>query len=107
MKVLMLSEPSYPRHPGGAGKSTHVLAAGLAKRGHILCESREQTELETIDGVHVHRVRLTPPDGYSRAEREKAFAHQLLTYLDHELPTSDIDVVHDSGGFLSFFFRVA
>ena len=106
----MLSEPSYPRHPGGAGKCTHVLATGLVRRGHdlhILCESKEDTELETIDGVQVHRVRLTVPDGCARAEKEKSFALQMLGYLERELPASEIDVVHDSGGFLSYFYRVA
>ena len=110
MKVLMLSEPSYPRHPGGAGKCTHVLAAGLARRGHgvhILCESKEGTEAETIDGVRVHRVPLAAPVGSSRAAREKVFADRMLAYLERELPVSDFDVVHDSGGFLSFFYRVA
>jgi glycosyltransferase involved in cell wall biosynthesis len=110
MKVLMLSEPSYPRHPGGAGKCTHVLAAGLVARGHevhILCECREETERELIDGVQVHRVRLPDPGARSRSEKERMYADRMLEYLEREVRPAVFDLVHDSGGFLSYFFRVA
>src|SRR5262245_28933077 len=110
MNILMLSEASYPRHPGGAGKSSHVLAAGLAARGHevrILCPCEEPTEIETIDGVEVHRVNLSASDGYPRSLREAGMAELLLTHVETHIPVHALEVVYDSGGFLSYLFRVA
>jgi len=110
MNVLFLSEPSYPRHPGGAGKSTHLLAAGMAARGHtarILCESREATEREVIDGVEVHRLSWAELAPVPRQHREAAIAEKILAYLEREIPLASLDLVYDSGGFLSFFFPVA
>ena len=110
MNILMLSEASYPRHPGGAGKSTHVLAAGLAARGHevrILCPCSEPTEIETIDGVEVHRVNLSAADGYPRSLHEAGTAQLLLAHAETHIPVNSLEVVYDSGGFLSYLSRVA
>ncbi|HEY8211985.1 MAG TPA: glycosyltransferase family 4 protein [Myxococcaceae bacterium] len=110
MNVLFLSEPSYPRHPGGAGKGTHILAAGLAARGHtvrILCQCREETTREVIDGVEVHRVNWEELDHSNKQTREAAIAAKLLDYASREIPLPSLDLVYDSGGFLSFFFPVA
>lgn len=110
MNILFFSEPSYPRHPGGAGKSTHLLAAGLAARGHtvrILCQSRERTERETIDGVEVHRVNYDEDDALPKQEREPAITRRFLEYLSQEVPLASLDLLYDSGGFLSYFFPVA
>jgi glycosyltransferase involved in cell wall biosynthesis len=105
----MFSEPTYPRHPGGAGKCTHLLAAGLVARGHtvrILCPSNEETVRESIDGVEVHRVRFDLPKSTSRQGREDATAQLILTYLNEMVALPSVDVIHDSGGFLSYFFPV-
>ncbi len=103
MDILFLSEPSYPLHPGGAGKCTHLLAAGLAARGHtvrLVCASDRWLRRENIDGVEVHRVSLP--------ERDEAAATAVLhRYIDENLPVNSIDLVHDSGAFLSYFFHVA
>lgn len=110
MRILFLSESSYPRHPGGAGKSTHLLAAGLVARGHdvlIFCGSDDPTMQETIDGVRVHRVCWKEADEHPRSRREAATAAAILEYLAREIPPSTIDLLYDSGGFLSYFFPVA
>lgn len=110
MNILILSEASYPRHPGGAGKCTHLLAAGLVKRGHtvhILCESHEEEEIEQIHGVNVHRIRVISPGSIPKEKIETYQADKVFTYLQKKLPLSSIDIVHDSGGFLSFFFPAA
>jgi glycosyltransferase involved in cell wall biosynthesis len=109
VNILMFSEASYPRHPGGAGKCSHLLAAGLVARGHtvrILCQSNEETVREIIDGVEVHRVRFDLPKSVSKHDREAATAQLILTYLDETIPLTSVDVIHDSGGFLSYFFPV-
>src|SRR5262245_11931152 len=107
MNILFLSEPSYPRHPGGAGKSTHLLAAGMVALGHtvrIFCQCRERTEVEVVDGVEVHRLNWSELDEAPKQTREAAIGDKILGYLTRELPLSSIDLVYDSGGFLSFFF---
>ncbi len=110
MNVLIFSEASFPRHPGGAGKSTHVLAVALAKRGHrvrILCECKEADEVEQLEGVEVHRLNLSIPQAASPNEREAAIAQRLLAYVEERLHPTQIDLLYDSGAFLSFFFEVA
>jgi glycosyltransferase involved in cell wall biosynthesis len=110
VNLLLLSEPSYPRHPGGAGKSTHLLAAGLAARGHdvrILCECREPTEREVIDGVEVHRVNVAAEAALPGQEREAAIAAAFLAYAERHIPLAALDALYDSGAFLSYFFPLA
>lgn len=106
MRLLLLSEATYPRHPGGAGKAAHVLAAGLAARGHtvhLVSGNGDLTERERIEGVDVHRVASNPPPGTAPEEREAATARRILGYLEQALPLDRVDLVHDIGGFLSFF----
>jgi glycosyltransferase involved in cell wall biosynthesis len=105
--ILIFSEPSYPKHPGGAGKVAHIYAAALARRGHsvwILCPG-STPEKELIEGVEVHRVPLggQPPTPGTRSE-EQSTARGLLSYAQRELPLHRIDVTIDLGGFLSYFF---
>jgi glycogen(starch) synthase len=109
MNILFLSEPSYPQHPGGAGKCAHLLAAGLAARGHdvwLVCPTGGGASVrERISGVDVHRVplstrRLTAEHG------EAATARAILDYIKHKIPLNRVDVVHDLGGFLSYFYPV-
>lgn len=110
LNVLIFSEPTFPRHPGGAGKSTHVLAAELVRRGHrvaILCECQEADELEIIDGVHVHRLNTDAVKDAPRSTREVETANHCLRYIEERLDPARLDLLYDSGGFLSFFFRVA
>ena len=63
MNLLFFSEPSYPQHPGGAGKCAHLLAAGLAARGHqvwLVCPAGGADAVrERISGVDVHRVPIS------------------------------------------------
>jgi 1,4-alpha-glucan branching enzyme len=105
--ILIFSEPSYPKHPGGAGKVAHIYAAALVRRGHsvwILCPG-SAPEKELIEGVEVHRVPLEglPPAPGTRIE-EQSTARGLLSYALRELPLGRIDVTIDLGGFLSYFF---
>jgi len=105
----MLSEPSYPQHPGGAGKCAHLLAAGLVRRGHrvhLVCRTGGEAVRERIDGVRVHR--LPEPRGpHAPSERtEAATAREFLDYLTRRVPLGGIDVIHDASGFLSYFFPV-
>ncbi len=110
LNVVMFSEPSYPRHPGGAGKCTQLLAAGLAARGHtvsIVCQSTGEYLRETVDGVEVHRLPppRQPPVEASRIEENMA-AGAILDYVRRSIPLHQVDVLHDSGGFLSYFYMV-
>src|SRR6266566_8521887 len=107
MQCLILSEASYPKHYGGAGRCAHVLAAGLAQRGHtihLVSATRGELERERLDGVEVHRIptdldwKVLPP------QREARLVSRLLNYLRKNLPLATIDVVHDFGGFLSYFY---
>ncbi len=100
LRLLVLSEPTYPRHAGGAGKCTHQMAAALAARGHavtILCESDGEWIDEVVEGVQVHRVPFAMEDEAGRAE-------VLKNYVSERLPPRSFDLVHDSGSFLSYFF---
>jgi glycosyltransferase involved in cell wall biosynthesis len=109
MKLLFLAEPTYPRHQGGAGRGTHLLAAALHRRGHqvrIACECREATEIETIEGVEVHRVNWEAVREIPGRAGEVATAQAMLTHLERNIELREIDVVFDSGAFLSFFYRV-
>jgi glycosyltransferase involved in cell wall biosynthesis len=110
VNLLILSERSFPRHPGGAGKSTHVLAAELARRGHrvaILCECSEADEVEIIDRVTVHRLNIDTTGLVAPALREAAATARFLRYVEEKLDPENLDLVYDSGGFLSFFFQLA
>jgi len=107
--LLIFSESSYPKHPGGAGKCAHLYAAGLAQRGHtvrIVCPG-DALEIETIDGVEVHRVPLAgkPPQPGTRIE-ENSTAAGLLRYVLESIPMRSIDAMLDIGGFLSYFYLV-
>lgn len=106
-RVLLLSEESYPRHPGGSGKVTHVMAAGLVARGHtvhLLSLTGGEGCQEVIDGVRVHRVAEPTRDTQPSREREALIARHILEYVRREIPPHTLDLVHDSGGFLSYFF---
>ena len=64
MKILMLSEPTFPEHPGGSGKTSHLLAAALVARGHrvhLVSMTQGETRQETRDGVDVLRLADAPP----------------------------------------------
>jgi glycogen(starch) synthase len=107
--ILFFSEPTYPQHPGGAGKCTHLMAAGLVARGHratIVCPTGGGDAVrETIRGVDVHRVPVATRR-LSAAGGESATAAAMLAYLNARVPLDGVDVVHDSGGFLSYFYPV-
>ncbi len=107
--ILIFSEPTYPKHPGGAGKCAHLYAAALAHRGHavrIVCPG-SIPEIENIDGVEVHRVPLEgkPPRPGTRTE-ENGTAAGLLRYVLTNVPIQSVDVILDIGGFLSYFYLV-
>ena len=106
----MLSESSYPRHPGGAGKCSHQLAAGLVAKGHrvhLVSETADDPCRETIDGVEVYRLPRLEGSALAPPVVEAATSEHVLQYLEEKVPLASIDVVHDSGGFLSYFFPVA
>lgn len=106
LAVLVLSDETYPRHRGGSGKCSHLLAAGLAARGHVvhlLSLTEDGGRREQIDGVEVHRVE--PPAHRSSIDAtETAIAGHLLDYVRREIRPSELDLVHDSCGFMSYFF---
>ena len=109
MNILMLSEPLFPRHPGGAGKSTYILAAGLAAQGHrvrVLCQCVEATETEVLAGVEVHRLNLEDEDAPEELT-ERRTVDRIVKYLEDNVPLREIDVLYDSAGFLSFLHPVA
>ncbi len=109
MRVLMLSEPTYPQHPGGTGKSAHLQAAGLVARGHevfLVSNGEGKPAIEHIEGVHVHRVGLPGDDALLSAFWDRARSRALLEYIEREIPLGSIDVVHDSAGFLSYIYPV-
>lgn len=106
----MFSEVTFPLHLGGGGKSSHLLAAELARRGHtvdVLSLSSEGPRRERLEGVEVHRV--APLDELSTPadELEAATARHLLAYVERELDLAGVDLVHDSGAFISEFFLLA
>ncbi|MEM8960951.1 MAG: glycosyltransferase family 4 protein [Acidobacteriota bacterium] len=110
LRILMFSESSYPRHPGGAGKCSHQLAAGLVARGHVVhlvSETTDSAVREEIDGVDVHRFARLDTSEIASERIEQATAEHVLDYLERHLDLDVIDLVHDSGGFLSYFFPVA
>jgi glycosyltransferase involved in cell wall biosynthesis len=109
MNLLLFSETSYPRHPGGGGKCAHLIAAGLAARRHqvtLLSLTSDPTVREKIDGVDVHRVQLKRPSGAGRRRPEFDAARSILLHLERHIALDRIDAVHDIGGFLSFFYPV-
>lgn len=110
MNILFLSEPSYPRHFGGAGKGTHLLASGLAARGHtvrIACECSEASEVEHIEGVEVHRLNCDEQQALGDDVSDEASIRHWLAYLEAHIPLEELDVVIDGGGFLSYFTGIA
>jgi 1,2-diacylglycerol 3-alpha-glucosyltransferase len=110
MDLLFLSETPYPDHGGGAGKCTHLLATSLAGRGHtvrLLCQGGGSGPPQRIDGIEVHRVPPPPREAVARQDREEATASGLLAYLEQNVPLASVDLVHDSCGFMSFFFPLA
>jgi glycosyltransferase involved in cell wall biosynthesis len=110
MNILFLAEPSYPRHQGGAGRGTHLLAAALHRRGHevrIVCQCVEATEIETLEGVEVHRINWDEVSEVPGRAGEIATAQAILLHLERNVELAKVDVIFDSGGFLSFFPRVA
>ncbi len=110
MQILILSEETYPRHGGGSGKCSHFMAAGLAARGHtvhLLSQTGGDPVRERIDEVHVHRVAAFRSDRWGTDRADADTARYLLDYLDREIQVSSLDLVHDSGGFLSYYFPLA
>jgi glycosyltransferase involved in cell wall biosynthesis len=109
LSILIFSEPTYPHHPGGSGKCAHLFAAGMARRGltvRVVCPGSSSL-VETIDGVEVHRLPLAarPPVAGTRIE-ENAVSQGILNYIWNAIPLSEIDLILDMGGFLSYFFLV-
>jgi glycosyltransferase involved in cell wall biosynthesis len=109
MEILILSEPTYPRHPGGAGKVSHIMAAALVARGHVVhlvSETDGPRRREEIDGVDVLRLPLSATGG---SQERWAWERARVLYEDlaRELPLDRIDLVHDSGGFNSHFFPLS
>ncbi len=110
MNILILSEPSFPRHHGGAGRGTHLLATGLRARGHrvtIVCQCDEASESETIEGVDVHRLNWDHVANVPGRRGELATVSTILAHLGQRLRLNEVDVLFDSGGFLSFYHQLA
>jgi len=110
MNILFLAEPTFPRHRGGGGLGTHILAAALQRRGHqvrIACQCHEPSEVEVIDGVEVHRVNWDEVSELPGRAGEIATANAMRQYLERNIELAKVDVLFDSGAFLSFFHRLA
>jgi glycosyltransferase involved in cell wall biosynthesis len=109
VNILFFSEPSYPRHLGGAGKCAHLLAAGLVARGHevaLVCPTGGGDAVtERIRGVDVHRVPMATRK-LMAGNGEASTAGAILEYVKAKIPLDRVDIVHDAGGFLSYFYPV-
>ncbi|HEX3556740.1 MAG TPA: glycosyltransferase family 4 protein [Thermoanaerobaculia bacterium] len=100
-RLLLLSEPYPPRHPGGAGNYTRTLARGLAARGHEVHVVASDPALEEAsrDGrVRVHRRRLVERGWNAEAFEERR--RQVLPFVRDLHRRHGFDLVHDVGGFL-------
>jgi len=110
MQILMLSERPYPDHGGGAGKFAHLLAACLVRRGHVvhlLCYGPGGSSPYSMDGIQVHRVPFLPCEGIAPQDIEYFAMDSLLAYIRANIPMASIDLVHDTCGFLSFWFPLS
>ena len=110
MNALILSEATYPRHGGGAGRCAHLVAAGLVRRGHavhLISATGDRLERDRIDGVEVHRVPTNLDGCAERHLQERVLSERFLSYLRDNVRLPSIDVIHDVGGFLSYFYDVA
>ena len=101
--ILMLSEPTPPRHGGGAGKYAWQLARQLQKLGNtitLVTIDPQADGIEERDGVQLLRV-FCRDYGWSRqthAERMR----RLLPLLREQHAQRRFGLVHDVGGFLYF-----
>lgn len=65
MKILMLSWEYPPRIIGGLARHVHDLSVALVQQGHevevITGDHVERSELDIMDGVRVHRLKMYSP----------------------------------------------
>jgi len=110
MRILMTSEPCFPYHPGGAGKATFLLARALTTAGHevhVVCLREEDQPSHCLDGVHIHRLAVPEFPGRWTVAREDQHTSAFLTRaIMDRFPPGSFDVIHDSGGFLAYWFPV-
>jgi glycosyltransferase involved in cell wall biosynthesis len=109
LRILIFSEPTWPLHPGGAGRCSFLYAAELVRRGHhvvIVCPGDYHVR-EAIEGVDVHRVPCARGEPLpNKRTEENATARGFLDYACEKIIPQGVDLVVDAGGFLSYFFSV-
>jgi glycosyltransferase involved in cell wall biosynthesis len=100
-RILILSEPYPPRHPGGAGKLARTVASGLARRGHrvdVVCIDAGSDEIEFDGDVRIHRLMVKDNSWSTAAFRERK--ERVLPYLELLHRENHYHLLHDVGGFL-------
>ena len=112
MRILMLSEPGYPRHTGGSVKCARQIATSLAGRGHevlLACERQHEGGEEArsvVDGVGIHRLPV-PATGLASRDRPRVQLEGFVSHLETHIDLSSLDVVYDTCGFFSYLFPLA
>lgn len=99
-RILILSEPYPPFHPGGAGKLAQIVADNLAKRGYditVVCADLNVDRNEQINGITVHRVKIDNLEWTVESFQsltDRMLAKMLALHEQHQF-----NLIHDVGGF--------
>lgn len=105
LRLLVLTEPYYPKYIGGGGRFAHNLCTALSGRGldiTVLCSDERRSSIESVDGLRVHRLYI-PGDSWEPKGIETRARH-LIDYAEKNLSIPDFDLVHDLGGW--YFHRL-